>query len=208
MCNTWINVKGNDNGIISNNNTLTHQRTTKTHKNFLADRWAFDDVAVSTSRAKQRLATSGTTWLIVELRRLDLSLEILFRSFFLSCYIDRRVNDGLLFKFSKEFQWNWMRHAEKVNDLLFFCSRFFYQFFCVYIIVTMVRAQLCYSYGEKPSDYLWNERIENCEAVFVLFGCSFYWISVWFNLHEILAVDTKREVKIILYLPWYGRYFL
>lgn len=40
----------------------------------------------------------------------------------------------------------------------------FYQFFCVYIIVTMVRAQLCYSYGEKPSDYLWNERIENCEA--------------------------------------------
>lgn len=133
MCNTWINVKGNDNGIISNNNTLTHQRTTKTHKNFLADRWAFDDVAVSTSRAKQRLATSGTTWLIVELRRLDLSLEILFRSFFLSCYIDRRVNDGLLFKFSKEFQWNWMRHAEKVNDLLFFCSRFFYQFFCVYI---------------------------------------------------------------------------
>lgn len=130
MCNTWINVKGNDNGIISNNNTLTHQRTTKTHKNFLADRWAFDDVAVSTSRAKQRLATSGTTWLIVELRRLDLSLEILFRSFFLSCYIDRRVNDGLLFKFSKEFEWNWMRHAEKVNDLLFFCSRFFfYQFF-------------------------------------------------------------------------------
>lgn len=165
MCNTWINVKGNDNGIISNNNTLTHQRITKTHKNFLADRWAFDDVAVSTSRAKQRLATSGITWLIVELRRLDLSLEILFRSFFLSCYIDRRVNDGLLFKFSKEFQWNWMRHAEKVNDLLFFCSRFFYQFFCVYIIVTMVRAQLCYSYGEKPSDYLWNERIENCEAV-------------------------------------------
>lgn len=43
--------------------------------------------------------------------------------------------------------------------------------------------------------------------VFVLFGCSFYWISVWFNLHEILAVDTKREVKIILYLPSYGRYF-
>lgn len=132
-------------------------------------------------------------WLCLESRRLDLSF---FENFTWTFYRD--VNDGLLFKFPKECHWNWMRHAKKVTPIY---SDFFFTLFLRFCLKNQVTecVHSCVLFlWRKKWDYDVNERILKIARVFS-FGCSFCWLFVWFNLHEILVVDTKRKINTALH---------
>lgn len=158
----------------------------KTQKNFQADRWAFDDVALV--HRKQRLATyenltdcRAKAFRSFVLKKFVHSLYLSYRKRWTIIQIFKRV--PLKLDATR-------RKGERFYSLLFLSPSFE---LCLSTSSDWVRAyQIVLFLWINRIAWVQNEHIENRDAHFLLP------FNVWFNLHEILAADTKCKVNSVL----------